>query len=211
VNLLPGYGDEQGMPREYSDDEVIARSLRDPEAFAAIFDRHHGVVHNYLRRRVGRDLADEWLAETFTEAFRARGRYRPAHDSCRPWLLGIAAHLIANHRRAERRRLAALEREAADSRARLSHRDHLNDHVVDAELVRALRSLGLGDREVLLLYAWAGLTYAEIATALSLPVGTVRSRLNRARNHVRARLEGEPLSFAARRVERPSVTGDGHA
>ncbi len=179
-----------------SDAELIARSVAEPELFGTIFERHHATVHGYLRRRLGSEAADDLLGETFTQALRARGRYTPRHETCRPWLLGIAAHLIANHRRGESRRLAALQREAG----RLAFPagfDGLPSSVA-GELVGELRRLAPRDREVLLLHAWAELGYAEIAEALDIPVGTVRSRLHRAREQLRRRLE-------------PAATGGCHA
>lgn len=203
-----------------SDADVIERSLGEPEAFAAIFDRHHQTVHGFLRRRVGQDLADEWLAETFAQAFRARARYVPLHDTCRAWLLGIASHLIANHRRAEHRRLVAIRREAGRGGAEsFVDADAIVDRVaaraVSGELVEALRALDRGDRDALLLYAWADLSYTEIAQALDVPVGTVRSRLHRARGLIRRRLalpDGpEPEHERAPGVPLIATTGEQHA
>jgi RNA polymerase sigma factor (sigma-70 family) len=204
------------MDHMQSDADLIARSLREPEAFAAIFDRHHESVHGFLRRRVGPELADDWLGETFAQAFRARGRYVPRHDTCRAWLLGIASHLVANHRRAEQRRLLAIRREAGRSRAEASAEAdeivaRLAARAVSAELVEGLRALDKRDRDVLLLYAWGDLSYTEIAEALELPVGTVRSRLHRARALIRKRLALPDHPEPSR--ERPLVasTGEHHA
>jgi RNA polymerase sigma-70 factor (ECF subfamily) len=169
------------MAREATDAEAIRRSLEQPEAFVAVFERHHGAVHRHLRRVVGEGLADELAAEAFARAFRARARFEPHHDSARPWLFGIAANLLREHRRAEVRRLRALERlagaaprEAAPEAASL-----------DPALAAALRRLAPRDREALLLHAWAELSYEEVAEALGVPVGTVRSRLHRARRLLR--------------------------
>jgi RNA polymerase sigma factor (sigma-70 family) len=149
-------------------------------------------VHGYLRRRLGSEVADDLLAETFAQAFRGRGRYVGRHDTCRAWLLGVTAHLIANHRRAERRRLAALQRECG-RRARAA--DELDGVLgratageLSEQLAKGLRRLEPRDREVLLLYAWAELSYAEIAEALGIAIGTVRSRLHRAREQLRGYL-----------------------
>jgi RNA polymerase sigma factor (sigma-70 family) len=199
------------MPSPPSDAEIIARSLAEPEAFAAIFDRHNATVHGYLRRRLGSEVADDLLAETFAQAFRGRVRYVAQHDTCRAWLLGVTAHLIANHRRAERRRLAALQRECG-RRARAA--DELDGVLgratageLSEQLAKGLRRLESRDREVLLLYAWAELSYAEIAEALDIAVGTVRSRLHRAREQLRGYLPPPPdlpLTSTLR-------TGDTHA
>src|ERR1700709_1234563 len=92
-----------------SDDDVIGSSLTDPGQFAVLFDRHASSVHRYLSRRVG-NLADDLLSETFLIAFRRRASYRAVHVEVRPWLLGIATHLIQGQQRAEQRRLRALSR-----------------------------------------------------------------------------------------------------
>ena len=181
------------MPAVTSDLQVLATSVDEPERFAAIFDRHHVAVHNYVRRRLGDELADSLLSEIFTQAFRARTRYTPTADSARPWLFGIASHLIANHRRAERRRLAALKRDS--NRREHANGEHADDVVnrataqaLTAQLADGLAALKTRDREVLLLHAWGELSYAEIAEALDVPIGTVRSRLNRARAQMHRRL-----------------------
>ena len=178
-----------------SDAEIIARSTACPEEFARIFDRHAGVLHNYLRRRIGLPEADGLLAETFLLAFRARDRYDPAVTDARPWLFGIATNLLRRSARAEARAYRALARTGLDPVA--SGDDRFTDRVaerVDAgatmrSLAGALGRLPRRDRDALLLYAWADLSYDEIARALEIPVGTVRSRLHRARRQLRAALE----------------------
>src|SRR3954471_19444396 len=92
------------------DAEVIARSLDDPAQFAALYDRHAGIVFRFLVRRVGRDVADELLGETFRIAFERRAVFDLQRESARPWLYGIATNLLAKHRRTEARRLHAIER-----------------------------------------------------------------------------------------------------
>jgi RNA polymerase sigma-70 factor (ECF subfamily) len=187
------------MSTPATDGEVIAGSVRDPDAFVAIFERHFREIHRYLARRVGGELADDLAAEAFAEAFRVRGGYRPLTPDARPWLYGIAANLLFKHRRGEARRLRALARTRPD--AAHDDADGALDRVAAAALAprvaAALRALEPRDREVLLLFAWAELGYAEIAVALAIPVGTVRSRLNRARAQVRRELgdEEEPAAL----------------
>jgi RNA polymerase sigma-70 factor (ECF subfamily) len=158
-----------------SDAELIRRSQDEPEAFGVVFDRHVGTVHAFAQRRVGRDLAEEVTAETFARGFAARGRYDAQHPAALPWLLGIASNVMRRHWRAERRRLDAYARAAGQERHDAAPPE------VDGAVLRAVARLPRRQREVLLLAAWADLTYAEIAHALGLPVGTVRSRLARAR------------------------------
>ncbi|RZU76058.1 RNA polymerase sigma factor (sigma-70 family) [Micromonospora kangleipakensis] len=142
-----------------------------------------------MAHRIG-EPADDLLAETFLVAFRRRASYRPMQLDVRPWLFGIATNVLHRHVRQEDRRYRAL------ARARLletgSHADDLPDDRLDAqalraELAAAPAALKPADRDVLLL-AWAQLSYAEIAAALDIPIGTVRSRINRARRLTRAAL-----------------------
>ncbi len=165
-----------------ADAAVIRRSLGEPRAFAAVFDRHFDAVHRYAQRRVGRDLADEIAAETFMRAFDTRRRYDLSSADARPWLLGIATNLLRRHWRTERRRLVAYHRAAARPDEARVPAD------LAGELAAALDALAVGDREALLLYAWADLSYEEIAVGLDIPVGTVRSRIARARRRLRERL-----------------------
>jgi RNA polymerase sigma factor (sigma-70 family) len=163
--------------------------------FAALFDRHYDPICGYLRRRVEPAIADEIAAQTFLEAYDRRASFDPLRGEPRAWLYGIAINLLRHHRRAEERRLRAYARAAL--RQRRDEDDDANERV-DARaaapaLAAALATLTASDREVLLLFAWAELSYDEIATAVGIPVGTVRSRLNRARRQVRVRLERESI------------------
>ncbi len=81
------------------DVELIARSLDEPEAFAALLTRHHTPVYRYLSRRLPVDAAEECTQETFTRAFAARDRFRPHCDSALPWLYGIATNVVRERRR----------------------------------------------------------------------------------------------------------------
>jgi RNA polymerase sigma-70 factor (ECF subfamily) len=171
-----------------TDAEVIAASRVEPVRFAAVFDRHYDAVHRYLARRVGGDLADDLTAETFTAAFDARRRYDTAHRDARPWLLGIATNLVRHHYRGEVRRLRAYARldRQVDRQDGLGEVDaRLDAALAGPAIVEALMCLSPGDRDALLLFAWADLRYEEIAVALRIPVGTVRSRLHRARSRLR--------------------------
>lgn len=177
-----------------SDAAVIAASLERPDAFAAIFDRHYRDVHRYLARRVGTELADDLAASTFTIAFEQRRRFRTEAELARPWLFGIATNLIRAHRRAEQRlldTLAGLGSQLAVGAGEAGESPH------GQVLAVALAELPRDQRDVLLLHAWAELSYEEIADTLGIPLGTVRSRLSRARGHLRARLRANQAGAAA--------------
>jgi RNA polymerase sigma-70 factor, ECF subfamily len=166
------------------DAAAITRSMKDPEAFVAVFDRHYGAVHGFAGRRDGRDLADEIAAETFARAFDRRTTYDRAYPDARPWLLAIASNLLRRHWKAGRRHLEAWARAQAGT----PEHEALPDGVA-SELIQALDALAPADREALLLLAWGELSYDEIARAMNTPVGTVRSRIARARGRLSACLE----------------------
>ncbi|MGY0062519.1 RNA polymerase sigma factor [Streptomyces sp. LZ34] len=183
-----------------TDASLIERSRDEPEAFAVLFDRHADAVHRYAARRLGTEAADDLMAETFTTAFQQRHRYDLERADARPWLFGIATNLISRHRRAEARRFKALGRLPAPA----DHDEAVADRVaarvtaqgVRRELAGALSRLPARHRDVVLLVAWAGLGYEEAAEALEVPVGTVRSRLHRARSKLREALGGsDPTAF----------------
>jgi RNA polymerase sigma factor (sigma-70 family) len=172
-----------------SDADLIVESLSRPEAFAPVFDRHFHAVHRYLARRAGVGTADDLASQTFLVAFRRRAAFREESDSALPWLFGIASRLLSNHGRSEQSAQQVLQRlrsvDGGGQRPANGATDALED--VRAELLSvALQSLTAEHRDVLLLHAWADLSYEEIAEGLAIPVGTVRSRLARARAQVRA-------------------------
>jgi RNA polymerase sigma-70 factor (ECF subfamily) len=176
-----------------SDAAVFERSVAQPDVFTVIFDRYYRPVYAYLSRRVGRTIADDLAAETFIRAFELRTKYNSAAERALPWLLGIALNLLAHHRRSEARHFRAL---AASSRLSTTDGGGEAGEGIDPDttqrLIVGLEQLDDYDREALLLYAWGELKYEEIAEVLGIPVGTVRSRLNRARRKVRQALETQP-------------------
>ncbi|WP_020391349.1 RNA polymerase sigma factor [Kribbella catacumbae] len=167
------------------------------EDFARLFDRHAVTIHRYGARRLGRTEADDLLSQTFLIAFERRHRYVGTPAGALPWLYGIATNLIHRRRRDEVRQYRAYARSEPAGFDQLS--DPLATEVaarVDAAsvsrvLTGVLAGLRQVERDVLLLYAWEDLSYAEIAEALNLPLGTVRSRLHRARRALRSALGPE--------------------
>jgi RNA polymerase sigma-70 factor (ECF subfamily) len=169
-----------------TDAEVIAASLADPAAFAEIYDRHAGAIVRFLVRRVGED-GEELLGDVFRIAFERRAAFDTGRADAAPWLYGIAANLVAKHRRRAARRARAVARVDRDRPGDEAERVIA---IVDAdrrwpEVAALIAALPAGEREVVLLYAWEHLSYEQIAAALDVPVGTVRSRLNRARRRLR--------------------------
>lgn len=181
-----------------SDAALVAASLDTPHLFGVLYDRHAPDLYRYVYRRIGPADADDVVAQTFLIAFERRHHYDVTVVSSRPWLFGIATREISRHRRTERMRyrtLAAMPgRPVEDDIA-----DRVTSHVAATtacvELARAMVRLSAPDRDTLLLYAWGSLSYEEVAVALNIPVGTVRSRLNRVRRRLREGLGGvDPTS-----------------
>lgn len=169
-----------------TDSEIIRRSLETPAVFAELFERHGRVIGAFAARRVGSDAAEDVLSETMLVAFRRRRSFDQAWDSAKPWLLGIASRVIKAHRAEEAAQWRSFAVSAASGGDVTDGAiDRAGDRADAASAVRALSpriaALAPRDRETLLLYAWGNLTYEEVAVALDVPVGTVRSRLNRVR------------------------------
>jgi RNA polymerase sigma-70 factor (ECF subfamily) len=171
-----------------SDSDEIAASLTDPQRFGSVAERHFGAIYQYLARRVGRDVAQDLGAETFVVAFSARSSYDLSRPNARPWLFGIATNLIRRHRRSEIRMLNAYAKSVPPvrvddhSEALAMHMDHL---ALLARVAGAFSKLDPEQRDALHLTAIEGLSYAETAEALAVPVGTVHSRVARARINLR--------------------------
>lgn len=157
----------------------------DPDVFRELFNEHARSVYNHAFRLTGNwSTAEDVVSLTFLEAWRLRDRVDGDGGSLRPWLLGIATNVARNLRRAARRHDSALnwlpkEEEVPDFAEELASR--IDDRELLAQMRTALAALRPPEREVLALCVWSGLGYAETAEALGVPVGTVRSRLSRAR------------------------------
>ena len=166
------------------DAAVVDRSLREPQVFAALFDRHAQVLHRYASRRVGPNDADDVVMATFTAAFEARTRFvAPEHRSARPWLFGIASNVVKRHYRTSRRCDDLTDRLEQQRPSASMATETVDEYLA---LASALRHLPDADRETLLMVSLGELSYEEAAEALDVPIGTVRSRVNRARSRLRA-------------------------
>jgi RNA polymerase sigma-70 factor, ECF subfamily len=172
-----------------ADAGVIEASLRDPARFGVLFDRHATVLHRYLVRRLGPDEAEAMVGDIFRIAFERRATYDLSRPAARPWLYGIATNLVAKHRRGEARRLRAVARLAAQRLPPMDIADRVTVEVDAADVwprvVDAVTALPEPERDALMLHAWEGLSYEDVADALGVPIGTVRSRLHRARQRLR--------------------------
>ena len=171
-----------------SDSDLWAQSrVGDAEAFGALFERYARLIYNYCFRRVAdRETAQDLLSIVFLEAWRHRRKELPA-DKVLPWLYGIATNVVRHQHRSQRRYAAALGRLPAaqpepdfegDADERLDY---------ERQGQQALRSLGAlprREQDVFILCAGMELSYEDAALALGVPIGTVRSRLSRARAHL---------------------------
>ncbi|WP_069762673.1 RNA polymerase sigma factor [Streptomyces sp. LUP47B] len=187
----------------------------DPDTFAELYDQCARSVYNHaFRLTADWSVAEDVMAATFMEAWRRRTSIEAEGGSLRPWLLGIATNVARSHYRSNRRyRAAAGAAAAAGADEVADHAEETAGRVDDrrriAATLTALGSLKRPEREVLVLCLWEGLEYADAARALGIPVGTVRSRLSRARGRLRKLAEVE---LARKRRELiPSnrqITGD---
>jgi RNA polymerase sigma-70 factor (ECF subfamily) len=175
-----------------TDSELWAEAVSgDAPAFGALFERHSRAVYNFAFRSTGNwAAAEDAASDVFLTAWRRRGEvvFTTASGSVLPWLLGVTANLLRNQRRGGRRASTALGRLNARE-VQPDHSDETLGRIADeaqmAEVQAVVEQLPEHERDVLALCVWAGLDYEEAAIALGVPVGTVRSRLSRARTHLR--------------------------
>ena len=194
-------GDQAGS----TDAQIVQLSLADPSVFAALFERHASSVHRYLLKRVGPQNAEDLVGETFVAAFRSRTNYDVSSADARPWLFGIATHLIQHYWRSETRRRSREVSSPGDSFSQ-DHGDEVSQEVFyssqGSTIAQALAYLDDAHRDVLLLIAGPGFSYEEVSQALGIPIGTVRSRISRTRSRLRELLgesgqylnEGQPAA-----------------
>lgn len=185
----------------------------DPEAFREMFLNNAQMVYRHAVRVTGDwALAQDVVSLTFLEAWRLRGRLRDEGDSPRPWLMGISTNVLRNRARAARRHERAMARMPAKE-AVPDFADELISRIADAEQVAAaqagLARLRQSERDVFTLCVWSGLSYQEAAQALGIPVGTVRSRLARARSRLRKLAEEELKKRRADRKKTEPWPGSG--
>ena len=179
-----GHADPVGR----TDSEHIEASLLDPQAFTVLFQRHAGPVHRYLVKRVGIEHAEDLVGETFATAFHLRSKYDLSRSDARPWLFGIATNLAHHHWRSNGRRhardvVATSQTATEDPSEKATSAVFFSSQ--EGLIAQALAQMDETQLDVLLLVAGPGFTYEEVSAALGIPVGTVRSRLSRARHQLR--------------------------
>jgi RNA polymerase sigma factor (sigma-70 family) len=159
----------------------------DSDAFGLLFERHGQRIHGFALRRTGdATAAEDVTAMVFLEAWRRRREVVLRQPSALPWLYGVAANVLRGRSRTRRRHRAALERLAGQRPPTLALVESRSEALEQARrVIAAVAQLPRRERDVLVLSVWQDLSHEEIAAALDIPVGTVKSRLSRAR----ARLE----------------------
>jgi len=181
---------------EPADAELWSRAVAgESGAFGRLFDRHANAIFAFCVRRTGdRAAAEDLMSTTFLHAWRRRAEMDPSAGGPVPWLYGIAANLVRRHLRSIGRQQSAMSRLPV-LRDEPDPSDGIAGRLDDARRLRrvheALATLSEGDQELFVLCVWQELSYEDAAAALGIPVGTVRSRLSRARNRLRLAL-GEP-------------------
>jgi RNA polymerase sigma-70 factor (ECF subfamily) len=170
-------------------------AAHDPHAFGDLFDRHARSVYNHcFRRAADWSLAQDLTSVVFFEAWRKRRQVRLDGDSILPWLLAIATNCLRNASRS-RRRYDRLLAKLPKPEIHEDFDDEASARADDAETMRRLLGLvgqlSTEDQEVIALCDWSGLTNEEAATALGIPIGTVKSRLSRSHARLRALVNAE--------------------
>lgn len=202
---------------------VMESSLRariragDATAFAELFDQYARSVYNHaFRLTADWSVAEDVMAATYLQAWRSRERIGEDGGSLRPWLLGIATNEARNHTRSNRRYRAAAAALHAEDFREPDHADRVAGRIDDgarlSAAIAALAKLRRQEREVVTLCLWEGLDYESAARALGVPVGTVRSRLSRARTRLRALVDRAPRNPAgpAGQVQDVRLAKEGH-
>lgn len=183
---------------EVSDAGLVSIAAKDPEAFGELFRRHSRAVYAYCARRTGNlHLAEDLTSVTFLEAFRRRRSVQLVNTSALPWLLGVANNVTRNAERSLRRYRSALGRVPPPPDLASAEDDAIERIAAEEALARAieaLRQLSPAERDIVLLVLWSDLSYADAASSLGIPIGTVRSRLASARHKLAAATVNPTLS-----------------
>ena len=178
-----------------SDATIISAARRDPACFAEIFDRHWVKIHRYCVSRAG-SAGEDIAAETFRIALDSCRRFDDAREDAAPWLFGIATNLLRRDLRSQNRLARASLRLRPGHEADLAERalDRVEAEALGPKLAAALGQLTPVYRDALLLHVWGELSYEQVAEATHVSIGTVRSRIHRARAYVRSTLRTEEIA-----------------
>ena len=182
-----------------SDESLLQASANgDPQAFSELYERHARTIYNYLFRRLADwSEAEDLTAVVFLEAFRRRSEVVVVEGKLLPWLYGVSTNVLRNRRRAlwRHRRLVAqlASQPGTDGAPDVAARSEAAEQM--RSVLERVARLPRRQQDVVALCVWSGLSYEEAAAALGVPVGTVRSRLSRARASLESplgELDGAP-------------------
>ena len=181
-------------PATRTDEDLVAASIGEAALFGFVFERHYVRVRGYCMRRLGRGAGEAAAGEVFARAFTRRDHYHAAAGDVIAWLFGITTNVICEQRRDETQRLRLIVRLAGNGWAPPPETAADALEVFERgrpgrDAAAGLLALSPADRDALLLVAWAGLSYRQLAAIAELPLGTVRSRLHRARRTLRDHLD----------------------
>lgn len=168
-----------------SDAVIIRNSITDPNAFEDIFHRHYKTIYNYFSRRVENEVIEELASSVFVKAFEIRNKFDTTKENSLPWLYGISSNILNTSRRTKNRYQVREKRAFEFYKQDAISNDQsllIEDKKLNESISGALENLKKADLEVVLLFIWEQLTYQEIASTLEIPIGTVKSRINRAKN-----------------------------
>ncbi|MFI7063682.1 RNA polymerase sigma factor [Kribbella sp. NPDC050124] len=163
----------------------------DSEAFAQLYDRRARAIYNFLYRRTASwSDAEDLTSVVFLHAWRRRAEIVLDGDSALPWLYRVADYTLRNEWRSRARYRKAIAAAHLPAEHVHDHADDVAGRFDDDRQIRAaresLKRLPKQEREIVELCIWAGLDQQAAAVALDIPIGTVKSRLSRARKHLRA-------------------------
>lgn len=170
-----------------ADDRTLAPAAR----FEQLYLDCEAKLFRYLARRVGPTLAEDLTAEAFTIAWQRFADYDPSRAAFSTWVFGIAINLLRRHTRTEIYQLGTFSRTGSDPAQPSDESAIVNRLAADAfwpKVAAELADMDDVDRDVLTLYAWAEMSYGAIAETLGIPIGTVRSRISRARDRLVGRV-----------------------
>jgi RNA polymerase sigma-70 factor (ECF subfamily) len=193
------------MQEDLSDVDLLANASKgDGQAFGRIFARHNKIVYNYCFRRLGSwSDAEDATSLVFLETWRRRRKAVDLDGSLLPWLIGVANNVVRNMSRASRRYDVAMFRMShltAEPDPSDTITERMDDERLAREVIELVSSLNRAEQDVITAVLMAGLTYAEASLTLGVPIGTVRSRLSRARQkldlELKTRLETPRTSRA---------------